>query len=476
MDFIRESKYEIYLKRMKRYIISLLSLFAVLNAYSEGFVVKSGTGVMADSRSNVILTNVAKDLTIEFSSGSIDSTGCRWYTYTTDPDSAVVLKENEYSVDSASTVLENVMMDCGYIVEYGDSTCSSGERCRSYLWVAKYRGISSVTWNNSEATCDELCLKIQPTMYYVNSLGVRRPIVRHLSYSYKDYTLSDKFKPDTTEFSDKTDADTMMCIPKPALDTKITITDELVQKLGLQFPAYTTELFKTTAPKALPLMRVDDKFEHEADPNHSTWSKDDDGRIVLPFNTDFSQALADTSKFKSSSPITIDLMSYPNSSVSPTGYVWEFVSGERISEDDFAGSLRQYDSTVYAYKFTDPGLHCVKLTVASRDSMTRCKSSSYACFRVSESAIYVPNAFTPNGDGINDEFKVAYRSIASYRCRIYDQWGTKVYDSEDITSGWDGTVYGSAASIGVYFYVIEAKGVDGTSHNKKGAVNLLRSK
>lgn len=461
---------------MKRYIISLLSLFTLMNAYSEGFVVKSGSAIIADSRSNVVLATAAKDLTIEFSSGLIDSTGCRWYTFTTSPDDASVLNPVEFSVDSSSTLLKNVMMDCGYIVEYGDSTCSAGERCRSYLWVAKYRGISSVTWSDDDVSCEELRLKIQPTMYYVNSLGVRRPVVRHLSYSYKDYTLSSDFKPDTTEFSDKSDADTALIIPRPVLNTKITIKDELTQALGLQFPDYVTALYETTAPKALPLMRVDDKFEHEADPNYSSWQKDSDGRIILPFNTDFAQALADTSKFKSSSPITIDLMSYPNPSVSPTGYVWEFVSGTNISEEDFAGSLRQYDSTIYAYRFADPGLHCVKLTVTSSDTAMKCKSSSYACFRVSESAIFVPNAFSPNGDGNNDEFKVAYRSIASYRCRIYDQWGTKVYDSEDITSGWDGTVYGSAASIGVYFYVIEAKGVDGTRHNKKGTINLLRSK
>ena len=452
---------------MKRYIISLLSFFTLMNAYSEGFVVKTGTAIVADSRSNVVLATVARDLTIEFSSSLIDSTGCRWYKFTTNPDSATAVNEVEYSVDSSSTLLKSVMMDCGYIVEYGDSTCSSGERCRSYLWVAKYRGISSVTWSDDDASCDELRLKIQPTMYYINSLGVRRPVIRH---------LSSDFKPDTTEFSDKSDADTALIIPVPVLDTKITIKDELANTLGLQLPDYVTALYKTTAPKALPLMRVDDKYEHEADPNYNGWQKDSDGRIILPFNTDFAQALADTSKFKSSSPITIDLMSYPNSSVSPTGYVWEFVSGVNITEDDFAGSLRQYDSTIYAYRFTDPGLHCVKLTVTSSDTATKCKSYSYGCFRVSESAIFVPNAFTPNGDGNNDEFKVAYRSIASYRCRIYDQWGTKVYDSEDITSGWDGTVYGSAASIGVYFYVIEAKGVDGTKHNKKGTINLLRSK
>lgn len=460
---------------MKRYIISLLSFFIVLNAHSEGFEVKSGKAVLADARSNVYLAMQAKDLAIEFSSDLIDSSGCRWYTFTEHPDSAELLGGTYYTVDSASTTLKNVMIDHGYIVEYGDSACSSGERCRSYLWVAKYRAVTSVTWKDADASCDELVLRVEPTMYYVNSLGVRRPVVRHLSYSHKDYSLSADFKPDTTEFSGKEDADTTLLIAKPSLRTRISIKDDLAESLGLSLPVYETEELSSFAPKALPMMRADAKSEHEADANYNGWQKDSDGRVVLPFNADFSQALADTSRFKSSAPVTIDLMSYANSIVSPTGYVWEFVSGENIAEEDFSGSLRQYDPTINAYRFVDPGLHCVKLTVATADSPTKCKSSSYACFRISSSAIFVPNAFSPNGDGANDEFRVAYRSIASFRCRIYDQWGTKVYDSEDITEGWDGTVYGSAASVGVYFYVIEAKGVDGTSHNRKGALNLLRS-
>lgn len=459
---------------MKHYIITVLSILAVLNAYAEGFEVNSGTAVLMDSRSNVILTQ--STITIKFTSDKIDSTGCVWYTFTDTPDSAVAMRPVEYTVDSTSTILQRVNMNTGYYVEYGDSTCSSGERCRSYVWVARYRPISEVKIDESVSSCEELCIRISPSMYYINSLGVRRPVIRHISYSYDDFVLSSDFKPDTTEFSEKSDADTALFIPKPVLNTPITIHDDLSQALGLNVPSVKTEVYESTAPRALAMVKVDPKFENEADANFGSWKTDEAERVVLPFNTDFAQAVSDTSLFKSSSPITIDLMCYSTPSVSPTGYVWEFISGENLIEEDFSGSRRQYDSTIYAYRFVDPGLHCVKLTVTASDTLHRCKSSSYACFRVAESALYVPNAFSPNGDGINDEFKVAYRSIGSYRCRVYDQWGTKVYDSEDISKGWDGTVYGSAASIGVYFYVIEAKGVDGVSYTKKGAVNLLREK
>jgi gliding motility-associated-like protein len=79
---------------------------------------------------------------------------------------------------------------------------------------------------------------------------------------------------------------------------------------------------------------------------------------------------------------------------------------------------------------------------------------------ISESYLAVPNVFTPNGDGMNDEFRVAYRSLKEFHIWVYNRWGKLVYESTDPAKGWDGTINGRPAAEGAYFYVVRAKGTD----------------
>jgi len=88
----------------------------------------------------------------------------------------------------------------------------------------------------------------------------------------------------------------------------------------------------------------------------------------------------------------------------------------------------------------------------------------------------VPNVFTPNGDGINDEFRVAYQSLTKFEAWIYNRWGRLVYHWNDPQKGWDGNIGGKKAAEGAYFYVIKAVGSDGIKYLKKGDINLLRGK
>jgi len=88
--------------------------------------------------------------------------------------------------------------------------------------------------------------------------------------------------------------------------------------------------------------------------------------------------------------------------------------------------------------------------------------------------IFVPNAFTPNGDGRNDIVYVHSANIKSLKFYIYDQWGELLYTSLNQTSGWDGTYKGTKEPVGVYVYYLEAVMNDGQWVNKKGTITLLR--
>ena len=95
---------------------------------------------------------------------------------------------------------------------------------------------------------------------------------------------------------------------------------------------------------------------------------------------------------------------------------------------------------------------------------------------VSESQLEMPNAFSPNGDGINDIYKAksGYQSIVEFHAYIFNRWGQKLYEWNDPAGGWDGTYKGHDVKDGVYFVLVKAKGADGKEYNIKRDVNLLR--
>lgn len=75
--------------------------------------------------------------------------------------------------------------------------------------------------------------------------------------------------------------------------------------------------------------------------------------------------------------------------------------------------------------------------------------STYNC----DPAIAAPNAFTPNGDGLNDRFELKAENITNFNMYIYDRWGTLIFESKDLQYGWDGTFNGNACSGGAYVWL-----------------------
>jgi len=88
--------------------------------------------------------------------------------------------------------------------------------------------------------------------------------------------------------------------------------------------------------------------------------------------------------------------------------------------------------------------------------------------------VFVPNAFSPNGDGENDVLYIKGNSIKSIDFIIYDRWGNKVFESENINNGWNGTYKGQPLNTGTYVYYLSATMFDGKIIEKKGNVALLR--
>ena len=109
------------------------------------------------------------------------------------------------------------------------------------------------------------------------------------------------------------------------------------------------------------------------------------------------------------------------------------------------------------YVFTEPGSYRV---VCSVNNPYCTSDSTEMTVAIAESYLAVPNVFTPNGDGKNDEFRVAYRSLKEFHCWVYNRWGHLVYEWTDPAKGWDGTINGRPAAEGAYYYVMRALGTD----------------
>lgn len=89
--------------------------------------------------------------------------------------------------------------------------------------------------------------------------------------------------------------------------------------------------------------------------------------------------------------------------------------------------------------------------------------------------IYIPSAFTPNGDGNNDQFMVYGATLASVGMTVYNRWGEKVFDSGDSQWAiWDGTYRGAMQPPGVYVYFVQLVYLDGTRETKQGSISLIR--
>jgi gliding motility-associated-like protein len=90
------------------------------------------------------------------------------------------------------------------------------------------------------------------------------------------------------------------------------------------------------------------------------------------------------------------------------------------------------------------------------------------------SDFWMPNAFTPNGDGNNDFFSAYGTTIKQGLLRIYNQWGQLLYETTDIKKGWDGYYKGVPQPVGVYAYVVFAEMYNGSKVTDKGFLNLIR--
>jgi gliding motility-associated-like protein len=146
-------------------------------------------------------------------------------------------------------------------------------------------------------------------------------------------------------------------------------------------------------------------------------------------------------------------------------------TGNVIERSWFFGDGGFSSETNPIREYLDTGVFEVQLIVENIDG---CTDTTYGLIVVEMSfSFFIPNAFTPGTDGLNDLFRPVGHSIEQVNCKIFNRWGEKLVDEIDFI-GWDGIYMGEYVQNGVYLYMMSIKGKDGRWHYRNGEVHVVR--
>lgn len=367
--------------------------------------------------------------------GSLKYTGnynsINWYKFT-NPTVSVNNQAENFNIEDGT----------GYILDV-DGT-------KTTIWVIDYQQhlpvFNALTPENKPASqCDELKLNLQsnvPLLQYKSLSGKTFSIDRNFTLTYNSKEWNGEWKDQQITTKIKLPATDILIDRVPLCDTKFVIegdqfaTDLLINPL----PKVESSLYQAVAVEA-----------HLG--------------TTTAIRTELQEGERPDNAKTLNGSAPLDIMFQSNANIPVTKfYKWQIFKDNSL--------LFNRTDQDQRYTFTESGTFVVKLTVSN----DYCSSSDSVTVRVSTSDLQVPYAFSPNGDQLNDEFRVAYKSIVTFKCWVFNRWGHKVFFWTDPQKGWDGNINGKPAKEGAYFYVIEAMGADGIPQNRKGTIHLFRGK
>lgn len=183
--------------------------------------------------------------------------------------------------------------------------------------------------------------------------------------------------------------------------------------------------------------------------------------------TPSNQISTDGADLGGSAPADISFYSYTTDAV--IHHEWQISSYEDFDTIDLRFNQQDLD-----YTFREEGVFYVRYVGSNADGSCEVYGDTYTV-SIGASELKCPNAFSPGtSEGVNDEWKVSYRSLIEFECWIFDRYGTQLCHFSDPSLGWDGRYRGKLVSPGTYFYVIDAKGADGKKYKLSGDINIVR--
>ena len=379
-----------------------------------------------------------------------------WYTYAKDAEELSLAKTDENVTESTLEALSEASI--GYVIKVNDEKTF-------WAWVFDHSKhnleLGEITVNTElEDRCHyyQLNFNIEADEFLYDTLGHDRApfeVARTFTLSYDStYYAGETWVSDSIGYSIPLVSD--YSVPSPLQSTSYKLQgDNFLLEWGKALE---------TETDLIPAFAVAVEQEYSV-------------RIREDATNELNKDNSTEVKLSGSAPLNIELINY----ASPAAFFYNWC----ISNDkEFNNCYINTSTKDFRYTFDTHGTYYLKSEITnsqmSEDSLKNCMVTNTIIVEVLNSKLDVPNVFSPNGDGVNDEFKVAYQSLTTFRARVYSIHGRLLHEWTDPAKGWDGTIGGNPAAEGTYYYVIEATGDDYDEDGKqikykmKGDINLLR--
>lgn len=356
------------------------------------------------------------------------------------------IRDFEFSGTTAS--LSSPEGDMGYIVESGDN--------RYYFWLTDYSRhrfeLSSVQFSDNN-DCSSVTLEMHgegsPIHFYGIS-GRQFELSRNISVEYN--TLEWNKDSSSYNFVEKNHIvdsfiNVLSIMPPPYCNTNFVVTgDRFLREWGETVSCDSGELVAYAVEAETEVIQLNSSD----DKSNQIGSGEEDG-------------------LGGSAPAYIRFSAYTTDAVIHDEW--------QISRDsEFDNIDNRINEKEVEYEFREEGTFYIRFVGSNSDGSCSVISETYTV-GIGASELVCPNAFSPGAsEGVNDEWKVSYRSLIEFKCWIFDRYGNQLFHFENPDLGWDGKYRGKLVKPGVYFYVIEALGADGKKYKKSGDINILNFK
>lgn len=344
-----------------------------------------------------------------------------------------------------------------YALADGDGygiTVEDGGRMH-HFWIVNYTAyrvdFTGISFNEEDSDCQSLFLDItlhgQNRNYAINYYtinGAPRTLDRGYTLSYRTLAYDETAKA-YNQVNKEEHLDALKAtvrVDKPLCDTQFTLSgDRFAEEWGAGEQVEST----TYITNAVEAMTYAEKEERDNDNEQNDQSGELGGSA--PVDITFVAAVTDAVRFTE----------------------WQLSSSPEFDTYEL-----RFNQTEVEYTFTEYGTWYMRFQASNADGTCDWFSPVYE-IQIGESKLVCPNAFSPGAsEGVNDEWKVSYKSIVDFECHIFNRWGVKITTLNHPSQGWDGKYNGKLVPSGVYYYVIKARGADGHKYDLSGDINIIR--